>query len=95
VEEARQHSVVTGELEQLKRLLWEDWDPIGISGPDWPDDEYDSYAITIFGMLHRGADRDEIVAYLRWAEGENMGLQPSHIHEGIADAIFKIHEEAK
>lgn len=84
------------ELENLKRLLWDCWDPIGVNNEtDWLNDEYDSYAMTIFGMLHSGASRDDIVDYLRWAETEHMGLSPSDIHEATADAILKIHREAK
>jgi len=62
------------ELEEIKRLLWEEWDPIGVSGPDWPNDEYDSYAFQAFVKLKGGANVSEIEAYLDWADSENMGL---------------------
>jgi hypothetical protein len=42
-----------GELEAIKRLLWEDWDPIGVNGFG-PNDEYDNYAFRIFVMLKEG-----------------------------------------
>jgi hypothetical protein len=60
-------------LEDLKRLLWEQWDPIGVCGGG-PDDEYDSYAYEVWMRLKRGASTNEIADYLRWAETEHMGL---------------------
>ena len=94
MEEARQHSVVMTELEQLKQLLWDSWDPIGVNETDCPNDEYDFYAVSIFSMLQRGTDRLEINDFLHWAVTENMGLSANREHNSkIADAIFKIHEE--
>ena len=64
-------------LERIKRLLWEEWDPIGVNETDCPDDEYDSYALQVFSKLKSGATARELEAYLNWADGENMGLRGS------------------
>ena len=79
------------ELEALKRLLWKDWDPIGVSGFG-PDDEYDSYALQIFGMLQESKSEAEIAGYLRWAAVENMGLSDAGNCAAIARKVIEIHE---
>lgn len=56
-------------FEAVRRILWEDWDPIGCGVPQ---DEYDSYAWPVLEMLQRRAGRDEIDAYLRWASDKAM-----------------------
>ena len=50
-----------------------DWDPIG----GCPEDEYDGYVGKIAAMLRVGASDEELLAYLKWAEVENMGLGPA------------------
>ena len=50
-------------LSEMRRLLWEHWDPLGLNGIA-PDDEYDSYARVLASKLKRGDDRAEIVRYL-------------------------------
>ena len=42
-------------IAEVDRILWEDWDPIGVmSDPEWPRDEYDSYIGDIYRFLVRG-----------------------------------------
>ncbi|MCW5772640.1 MAG: hypothetical protein KIT16_13440 [Rhodospirillaceae bacterium] len=55
---------------RIRAILNRDWDPIG----GCPEDEYDTYVHRIVAMLRDGATDDELVAYLEWAEAENMGL---------------------
>ena len=64
-------------LEELKRLLWEEWDPIGVNDMPEAIDEYDGYALEIWKRLQRAATLDEIEAYLDWAVIEHMGLSAS------------------
>jgi hypothetical protein len=68
---------VIPKLEELKRLLWEEWDPIGVN--DWPYaiDEYDSYAFEIWKMLQRPTTVGKIEAYLKRIESRHMGLSVS------------------
>ena len=85
-------------LEQMKRLLWEAWDPIGVNahGPegeyDGPEDEYDSYAFRVFVMLNEGKGQTEIAEYLRWIETEHMGLNGSGRESDIAQKAIEIQE---
>jgi hypothetical protein len=83
---------VNAEVEALKRLLRQDWDPIGVHGSG-PDDEYDSYAFQIFGMLNQGKGEAEIADYLRRAAVENMGLTDAGDCAAIARKIVEIHEK--
>jgi hypothetical protein len=61
-------------LEALKRLLLEEWDPIGVAEAEGARDEYDNYAFNLFVMLSRGAAVEEIATYLDWVESEYMSL---------------------
>lgn len=52
---------VQAEIHAVTTLLRTKWDPIGDGQlNDLPDDEYESYAPAILGMLRRG-DRDELI----------------------------------
>ena len=86
---------MTDELEKLKALLWQRWDPIGVNETDCPNDEYDSYALRIFSMLKAGASEGEIADYLSWAQTENMGMSWSDIHHSIAAEAMRIHRQRR
>lgn len=53
-------------LREMRAILWTEWDPLGLCSidPDWPEDEYDSYASVLASKLRRGNDRTDIVGYL-------------------------------
>ena len=70
-------------LQNIMRLLWEEWDPIGVKGIA-PDDEYDSYAQRVYAMLSEGKQVGEIADYLTWAVRENMGMGGADRDEAIA-----------
>jgi len=100
VEEARQYSAVIAELEKLKALLWEEWDPIGLNDTDCPRDEYDSYALRLYSMLKSNASRDEVLNYLVWVRTEYIGIGqkggPAVEADWIvADKAMQIHEDAQ
>ena len=71
---------------RIRDVLNRDWDPIGVfrvkrQWPDgtpveWPDDEYERYAGKLASMLSNGSSDEELLAYLKWAEVENMALSP-------------------
>lgn len=59
------------------RVLWHEWDPIGVySDPesDWPPDEYDSYLGPCLRLLEQQAPAEELAKYLAYIVGEHMGL---------------------
>ena len=62
------------ELEEIKRLLLKEWDPIGVAEVPQAADEYDMYAMAIFTALHSGSTADDIADYLERVAIEWMGL---------------------
>ncbi len=83
------------ELEQLKRLLWLQWDPIGVNDMSDAEGEYDSYAFQIFVMLNQGKEEAEMLEYLERVETEYIGLGPCGRSPTIVKRIFEIHRSAK
>ena len=80
------------ELEEIKNLLWEEWDPIGVNYNPNLSDEYDSCADEIYAMLRRGADAEEIARYLSWVVTALMGLGTDDRHSvTIATKALAIH----
>ena len=59
---------------ELRSLLMEEWDPIGVAGFPEAGDEYDSYLGPIGHMLRQGASVDEVRAYLWTVRTDSMGL---------------------
>jgi hypothetical protein len=50
-------------MPQLRALLWEKWDPLGLRGLA-PDDEYDAYVKVLGSKLKRGNSKHDIAHYL-------------------------------
>ncbi|WP_228244059.1 hypothetical protein [Porphyrobacter sp. GA68] len=92
---------MSDELKQLKALLWEEWDPIGVNnGSGGPTDEYDSYALKLYSMLQSNASRDEVLNYLVWVRTEYIGIgekgdPPIEADWIVADKAMRIHKEAQ
>ena len=81
------------ELEEIKRIFLQEWDPIGVAGIPEAVDEYDAYAFQVFTSLHSGATPASIREYLDWLESEHMGLSVSSGRsEEIAQRVFALHE---
>jgi len=58
----------------VHKILWEEWDPIGVRAMGGPDDEYDSYVWPIISKITREETVAQIADYLDWVVNENMGL---------------------
>jgi hypothetical protein len=60
--------------DKIRRVLMDEWYPIGIN--DYPDaaDEYDSYIGGIYGLISRDAPAEQISAHLRSLEIDKMGV---------------------
>ncbi len=61
---ALNHEPPIPKLEALKRLLLREWDPLQVNGSPMAQGEYDGYAFRIWVALERGADADQVEAYL-------------------------------
>jgi hypothetical protein len=72
-------------FDQIDRILWEDWDPIGLNKKGGPVDEYRGYVPSIISVLKKGADLQKIADSLNHHASVNMGLSaPFDHHEKIA-----------
>lgn len=60
--------------DEIRNVLVDIWDPIGIKPLGGPRDEYDSYIGDMYGMLARGATDEEIATELLKIERQQMGL---------------------
>lgn len=61
-------------LEAVRRILWLDWDPIGLNDHQDALDEYDSYAPAIVSLLSRGCCASDLDLHLSRIETDSMGL---------------------
>jgi hypothetical protein len=78
-------------LEDIRRLLWFEWDPIGINREsDWPDNEYDSFAKHVHKMLLAGRDCYAISEYLEHTALKTIGVSRSVNHEVVAARALEI-----
>ena len=59
---------------RIREVLNRDWDPIGVTRGNVEDDEYERYEGKIAAMLRDRASDEDLLAYLKWAEVEQIGL---------------------
>ncbi len=64
--------------EFIDQVLFNEWDPIGVSDVPEARDEYYGYLPQVFGKAMKGETAREIAEYLRLVEAENMGLSGSN-----------------
>ena len=60
--------------QEISRILWEVWDPIGVNKIPGARDEYDSYVNEVFILLDSGASDEQIGKHLLHIASETMGL---------------------
>ena len=58
----------------VRRILMQEWDPIGVDGIPEPADEYDTYVGAVGRMLREGATDEELARYLVDIRENRMGL---------------------
>jgi hypothetical protein len=61
----------------IKKILMEDWDPIGVKDEPNAQSEYDRYAMQVLGLLYQKASNDDLVDYLNAIVANHMGLKPN------------------
>ena len=60
---------------QIRHVLLEIWDPIGVKDEPNAQDEYDGYLGGVYQLLVEGASDDSIADHLCRIVTENMGLE--------------------
>lgn len=78
----------------IDRILWEDWDPVGISGRG-PRDEYHRYVPQLVKMVVNKSSAQEISMRLYKFETIDMGLEEtSHVKDHCDVVARKLIDEA-
>lgn len=83
---------------RVRRILLQDWDPIGVKHAPEASDEYDSYADKAYVMLMNDrATADDIAAYLYYIAAEYMSLghQPrlAESSSAVAETLVALRPE--
>nr|WP_313415637.1 hypothetical protein [Brevundimonas diminuta] len=65
----------------LDRLLFRQWDPIGVSDMEgWADDEYRAYLPKFWKLVRSGSTETQIVEYLAEIERDRIEFETSDEH---------------
>lgn len=76
---------------QIDRILWNDWDPIGVNDSDLATDEYRGYVPHLVKLKLEGADKIKIADHLHHVETVNIGLSGNKDHcKEIAQKIIDL-----
>jgi hypothetical protein len=59
---------------KIRRVLMDEWDPIGVNDVPEAADEYDRYIGGIYGLIQRNASERDISEHLRSLEIDEMGM---------------------
>lgn len=55
-------------VAEVDRILWEDWDPIGVNDEPAARGEYSSYVPGVVRLVREGADEAQIARHLQTIE---------------------------
>ena len=59
--------------ESIRRVLFRDWDPIGVNSNPKLVDEYDSYIAPVYRMLTGSRSEDDLIRLLFRTEHDEIG----------------------
>ena len=71
---------------QIRRVLLEEWDPIGVLDEPMAHDEYDSYLRHIYDLLARDASDLQIANHLNQPETVSMGISKRSLEKLLSVA---------
>lgn len=78
---------------EVDKILWKEWDPIGVNDSGGPDDEYRGYVPSVIKLLAEDADESKIAKLLHQHANVNMGLSSNlSDHLGVAKKLKKLNE---
>jgi len=82
---------------QIRTVLMNEWDPIGVRGVPQAYDEYDGYIGGVYELLHARASEHQVAAYLLEIERESMGLDFRKAEDllSVARSLLRISVEAQ
>lgn len=62
-------------VSAVDRILWEEWDPIGVNDMPAAREEYSSYVPGIVRLLRDGADEAQIARHLQTIEEISLTME--------------------
>jgi len=76
---------------KVDKILWEEWDPIGVNDYGGPDDEYRGYIPSVMKLLEEKADEIKIAKLLHQHANRNMGLSTRlENHKKVAQILKEL-----
>jgi hypothetical protein len=66
---------------QIRHVLLEVWDPIGVKDEPNAQDEYDGYIGKLYELLVSQAADSELAKYLHWVAHDRMGFDAAQIRD--------------
>ena len=77
---------------QIRHVLLDIWDPIGVKNEPNAQDEYDGYIGRLYELLVGKAPDSELIEHLYWAAHDHMGFDAAHRSdmEPTVEALRKI-----
>ena len=76
---------------KVYKILWKDWDPIGVNDYGGLDNEYSGYVPSVVKLLREGADINKITKLLHHHATVNMGLSTRIVEsENAAEKLHKL-----
>lgn len=81
--------------KDIRTVLINDWDPVGIGNNSNLSDEYDGYIGPIIQILMQKSSIESIVLYLEKIENEDIGIEHTDIKSlyNIANKLKRIGEK--
>jgi len=77
-------------LEAITRVLFEDWDPIGVRGYGNPA-EYRGYAKHVYTMLESGSNSRDLALHLsKVSDSLGLGNVPEELHAVAAERLLAL-----
>ena len=67
--------------QEIDRVLWEIWDPIGVNKISPARDEYSSYVNGVFELLTSNASDDDITVHLLGIVHDRMELRAATVDD--------------
>jgi hypothetical protein len=79
-------------LTAVQRVLFDEWDPIGINKHAQCRDEYDNYAPAICRWLREGVDEHRLAAHLSQIQRVSMGMTVinEELHRRVARRLLEL-----
>lgn len=77
---------------EIREVLFQGWDPIGLSDNPKLNDEYDSYIGSVYRILASSRSAEKLIDYLFEAENETIGMMTENSEHliPIAQKLLRI-----